>query len=116
MPSLSVRGSAAPTGNGSAPPASATPPPVTTQPIPDGGGGTDNIPFLLTNATAQRVFATFWIERDRDYPGRYYMQLQCTQTVLLNFPIDVPESPADPTGLVNPSWPHVSVATLVKEF
>ena len=118
VPSLSVLGVAAATGNGSAPPASATPPPVTTQPIPDGGGGTENIPFLLTNATAQKVFATFWIEKvqDPDYPGRYYMQLQYTQTVLLNFPIDVPKSPANPTGLVNLSWPHVSVATLVKEF
>ncbi len=44
------------------------------------------------------------------------MQLQYTQTVLLNFPIDVPKSPANPTALVNLSWPPVSVATLVKEF
>src|SRR5450755_3660271 len=89
VPSLSVLGVAAATGNGSAPP-----------------------------ATAQKVFATFWIEKvqDPDYPDRYFMQLQYTQTVLLNFPIDVPKSPANPTGLVNLSWPHVSVATLVKEF
>ena len=61
--------------------------------------------------------ATFWIEKvqDPDYPDRCYMQLQCTQTVL-NVPIDVPKSPANPTGLVNLSWPHASVAMLVKEF
>jgi hypothetical protein len=49
--------------------------------------------------------ATFWIEeiagggRGDDKGGR--LQLQYTQLVLLNF-----------NGL---SWPHVSVATLVKE-
>jgi hypothetical protein len=45
--------------------------------------------------------ATFWIEKVA-HPGGYghYLQLQYVQTVLLNF-----------LGL---SWPHVSVATLIK--
>jgi len=101
-----------------APPPPAPQPPAETLPINDGGGGTQNIPFLGVNATAEKVFATFWIEKvqDPDYPDRHFMQLQYTQTVLLNFPLDVPKTPANPAGLVNLSWPHVSVATLVKEF
>jgi len=43
--------------------------------------------------------AIFWIETV-EYDGRQFLQLQYTQTVLLNF-----------AGL---SWPHVSVARLRK--
>ncbi|MBO0800933.1 MAG: hypothetical protein J2P31_19110 [Blastocatellia bacterium] len=69
------------------------------------GGGTDNIAFLQgtaagPNADAALMTAIFWIETVED-PGRPpFLQLQYTQTVLLNF-----------NGL---SWPHVSVATLRK--
>ncbi len=67
----------------------------------NGGGGVENIPFLVTNADAAQVFATFWIEKVQHHHGKgHFLQLQYTQTVLLNF-----------LGL---SWPHVSVATLVK--
>ncbi len=66
-------------------------------------GGTENIPFLVTNAEVAQVSAIVWIEKVQ-YPDpfndRHYLQLQYTQTVLLNF-----------KGL---SWPHVSVATLKK--
>jgi hypothetical protein len=65
-------------------------------------GGVENIPFVVENADATFVSATFWIERLQDPSGGTYMQLQYTQTVLLNF-----------LGL---HWPHVSVATLVKTF
>ena len=44
---------------------------------------------------------TFWIETVKRGNGTF-LQLQYTQTVLLNF-----------LGL---SWPHVTVATLVKRF
>jgi hypothetical protein len=93
-------------------------PPSTPVNIPDGGGGAENIPFLQTNADVGGVFATFWIEtvQDPDFPDRHFMQLQYTQTVLLNFPLDVPVTAANPAGLANLSWPHVSVATLLKEF
>jgi hypothetical protein len=89
-----------------------------TVPIPDGGGATANIPFLRTNARAAQVFATFWIEAVEDpfFPNRTFMQLQYTQTVLLNFPIDVTPTATNPEGRVNLSWPHVSVATLTKDF
>jgi hypothetical protein len=75
--------------------------PPTVVPINDGGGSVGNIPFLTTNANAATVLATFWIEKVRHPSGiGHFMQLQYVQTVLLNF-----------LGL---SWPHVSVATLVK--
>ncbi len=65
-------------------------------------GGVANIPFVTQNANAAFVSAIFWIEEIQDPSGGTFMQLQYTQTVLLNF-----------GGL---SWPHVSVATLVKTF
>lgn len=72
---------------------------------PFSGGGVSNIAFLAgapaPNAQAARVDATFWIEwikTNDDYTG---LQLQYSQRALLNF-----------NGL---SWPHVSVATLLKQ-
>jgi hypothetical protein len=71
--------------------------------VPDAGGGTDNIAFLVgtaggPNANVPRVTAVFWIERVKDANGYEFDQLQYTQRVLLDF-----------SGL---SWPHVTVATL----
>ena len=71
---------------------------------PTSGGGTSNIAFLQgaaggPNAQAARMDATFWIE-EFDDKGHIKLQLQYSQRVLLNF-----------NGL---SWPHVSVATLLK--
>ena len=83
--------------------APAKPPPPT---APDAGGGTDNIAFLQggtagPNADAAQMTAIFWIEQvAAGHHGPAFLQLQYTQTVLLNF-----------NGL---SWPHVSVATLRK--
>jgi hypothetical protein len=72
---------------------------------PSSGGGTSNIAFLQgaaggPNADSARMDATFWIEHFVDAHGKHGLLLQYTQLVLLNF-----------NGL---SWPHVSVATLVK--
>lgn len=83
--------------------APAAPPPPT---APNVGGGTDNIAFLQggpagPNADAAQMTAIFWIEHvaaSGHHPD--FLQLQYTQTVMLNF-----------NGL---SWPHVSVATLRK--
>ena len=85
--------------------------PTGTKPVTDGGGGIENIPFLITNADTAMVFATFWIERI-SHPAHDFMQLQYVQTVILNFPILKPK-PAPPVPF---SWPHVSVATLQKTF
>jgi len=73
---------------------------------PSSGGGTSNIAFLQgaaggPNAQAAQMKAIFWIEEFVDAHGETHHQLQYTQTVLLNF-----------NGL---SWPHVSVANLIKQ-
>jgi hypothetical protein len=73
---------------------------------PSSGGGTSNIAFLQgaaggPNAQAIQMDAIFWIETLKEPDGKIKHQLQYSQTVLLNF-----------NGL---SWPHVSVATLVKQ-
>jgi hypothetical protein len=83
---------------------------VTTGPVavPLGAGGIENMPFLVTNADAALVFATFWIERVRHQTGHHFLQLQYVQTVMLNFPILGTNK--------NLSWPHVSIATLRKTF
>jgi hypothetical protein len=84
---------------------------VTTVPNPS-GSGIENIPFLVTNADAAQVTATFWIEKIRHH-AHHYMQLQYVQTVILNFPILKPKPPGPPVPF---SWPHVSIATLKKTF
>ena len=72
--------------------------------VPDAGGGTDNIAFLAgkppagPNAFVPSVNAIFWIETVKPAYGPNFLQLQYSQTVLLNF-----------NGL---SWPHITVATL----
>jgi hypothetical protein len=63
--------------------------------------GTANTFFLTENASADLVTATFWIETVKKPGGGQFLQLQYTQTVILDF-----------NGL---SWPHVSVATLRKK-
>ncbi|MGC2164099.1 MAG: heme-binding protein [Silvibacterium sp.] len=78
---------------------------ISTQPpAPITGGGTSNTAFLTgdpttsPNAVSFAVSATFWIETVKGTPD--FLQLQYSQTVLLNF-----------NGL---SWPHVTVGTLKK--
>jgi hypothetical protein len=65
------------------------------------GGGLLNIPFLVSNANTTQFNAIFWIETIQQQDGTTFMQLQYTQTVILNF-----------LGI---NWPHISVATLVKQ-
>ncbi len=65
-------------------------------------GGIENIPFVVHNANAVFMHSTFWVEKVAHPAGHTFMQLQYSQTVLLNF-LDL-------------SWPHVTVATLVKAF
>jgi hypothetical protein len=60
-----------------------------------------NIPFLVKNATATQFNATFWVEIVDQKQGPPFLQLQYTQTVILNF-----------LGI---NWPHISVATLIKQ-
>jgi hypothetical protein len=81
----------------------------TTAPSPISGGGTDGTAFLQgsviagPNASPVAMNAIFWIESvAAEGTDPAFLQLQYTQTVLLNF-----------NGL---SWPHVSVATLRKQI
>ncbi len=60
-----------------------------------------NIPFVTRNANATQMDAIFWIETVKQPDGTETLQLQYTQTVILNF-----------LGI---DWPHISVATLVKQ-
>lgn len=64
-------------------------------------GGILNIPFVTQNANAAKLDAIFWIETVQQPDGSTFLQLQYTQTVILNF-----------LGI---NWPHISVATLVKQ-
>ena len=48
-----------------------------------------------------KMEAIFWIEKVLQSDGKHFMQLQYTQTIVLFFK-DI-------------SWPHISVATLVKQ-
>jgi hypothetical protein len=63
-------------------------------------GGIENIPFLVENANAISMNAIFWIETVQLPNGGSLIQLQYTQTVILQF------------DEIN--WPHISVATLLK--
>jgi hypothetical protein len=70
---------------------------ISTSPV----GGIVNIPFVVSNANATQLDAIFWIETVQQPDGSTFLQLQYTQTVVLNF-----------LGI---NWPHISVATLVKQ-
>jgi hypothetical protein len=64
--------------------------------------GTGNIPFIASNADALSLESVFAIETVQGPSGTEYMQLQYSQTALLDF-----------RGL---SFPHVTVGTLIKAF
>jgi hypothetical protein len=95
---------------------------TTTVAVPQFGGGTENIQFLLgqtgnaqpePNAQTSLVYATFWIETvTNSSNGHTFMQLQYAQMVVLNFPI----RHLLPATYVNLGWPHITVATLRKSF
>jgi len=81
---------------------------ISTKPLnpPSSGGGSSNIAFLQgaatgPNAEAAQVDAIFWIETVKDKTENTRLQLQYSQIVLLNFN--------------TLSWPHVSIATLLKQ-
>jgi hypothetical protein len=65
-------------------------------------GGVGNIPFIASNANALSLDSVFAIETVQGPRGEEFLQLQYSQTVLLNF-----------RGM---SFPHVTVGTLVKAF
>jgi hypothetical protein len=69
---------------------------------PDGSDSVLNIPFVVRNANVVRLEAIYWIETVRHPNGRgQFLQLQYVQRVILDF--------------LSVRWPHISVATLVKQ-
>ena len=70
-------------------------------------GGITNIPFVNVNANANSLSAIFWIETVANPDGSEFLQLQYTQTVILDFPVFAPDG-----SVVEIKWPHISVATL----
>ncbi len=77
------------------------PPNVPPPPLSDPIGGIVNVPFVRANANAMSFSAIFWVETVQNPDGFLSLQLQYTQTVILDF-----------DGL---KWPHISVATLIKQ-
>jgi hypothetical protein len=65
-------------------------------------GGIENIPFIVGNADTPSLESVFAIETVQGPAGEEFLQLQYSQTVLLNF-----------RGM---SFPHVTVGTLIKAF
>lgn len=82
--------------------------PVT--PKPGADGGIVNIPFVVHNANANSMSSIFWIEWVQNADGGHFLQLQYTQTVILDFPVPGP----DGKTMIDIKWPHISVATLIK--
>lgn len=68
----------------------------------ENAGGVANIPFLTANADSKVVESVFAIERVQGPGDTEVMQLQYSQTVLLNFH--------------GKSFPHVTVGTLIRAF
>ena len=64
--------------------------------------GIGNIPFITRNANAISLESVFAIETVKGPLGKDYLQLQYSQTALLNFR--------------DMSFPHVTVGTLIKAF
>jgi hypothetical protein len=79
---------------------------ISTAAVP-GSTGILNIPFVVRNANALQMDAIFWIETVQPTSGDPFLQLQYVQRVILDFP-------ARPDGQII-HWPHISVATLVKQ-
>jgi len=71
----------------------------------DMGGGLSNIPFITQNADAQSLESVWAIEQvngPSGNDGNEFVQLQYSQTALLNFR--------------GKSYPHVTVGTMIKAF
>jgi hypothetical protein len=64
-------------------------------------GNIGNIPFVDSNAKVTSLDATFWIEKVKQSDEHVFMQLQYTQKIILDFR--------------EIHWPHISVATLLKQ-
>lgn len=73
-------------------------------------GGINNIPFIVAQANASEMKATFWIQElaETDADGNPRLRLQYAQVVQLDF---LPRTDGGPGRI---KWPHVSINTLEK--
>jgi hypothetical protein len=71
-------------------------------------GGISNTPFVVKQANASSLKATFWIQEIEDGKGKKQLRMQYLQVILLSF---FPRLDGFP-GLIR--WPHVSINTLTK--
>jgi hypothetical protein len=74
-------------------------------------GGINNIPFIVAQANASEMKATFWIQElaQTDAAGNPRLRLQYAQVVQLDF---FPRADGGPGRI---KWPHVSINTLEKQ-
>jgi hypothetical protein len=74
-------------------------------------GGINNIPFIVAQANASEMKATFWIQElaETDAAGNPRLRLQYAQVVQLDFFARTDGGP----GRIK--WPHVSINTLEKQ-
>jgi hypothetical protein len=74
-------------------------------------GGIHNIPFIVAQANASEMKATFWIQElaETDDAGNPRLRLQYVQVVQLDF---FPRVDGGPGRI---KWPHVSINTLEKQ-
>jgi hypothetical protein len=75
---------------------------TTTFTVQSDGSNLSNMPFLVSNANVPSISSTFWVSEFEGFLGLSILQLQYSQTVILNF-----------DGV---DWPHVSVGTLIMPF
>ncbi|MFI5780536.1 heme-binding protein [Nocardia sp. NPDC051570] len=69
-----------------------------------------NIGFVTANAQATKLSSTFWVETLSGPDGVETLQLQYSQRTTLRFPAGPRPDPARPID-----WPHIQVATLLKQ-
>jgi hypothetical protein len=74
-------------------------------------GGINNIPFIVNQANASEMKATFWLQElaETDDAGNPRLRLQYAQVVQLDF---FPRFDGGPGRI---KWPHVSINTLEKQ-
>lgn len=74
-------------------------------------GGISNIPFIVAQANASEMKATFWLQElaETDDAGNPRLRLQYVQVVQLDF---FPRFDGGPGRI---KWPHVSINTLEKQ-
>jgi hypothetical protein len=78
--------------------------------VQTGAGDIRNIGFVSANADATTLHATVWVETVQAADGNQTLQLQYSQQSILRFPAGPQPDPAKPID-----WPHLQVATLVKQ-